>query len=139
MLRGGFAQPVWEGELGVASRGAQDGHDAVVVLATDEDVEILGVALDAGVVKQRVRAANQERSVAVLQCGQDLEVERQDRRFRHTDCSDPPARIMIWTGSKQCAWRQLAIFMSRKPPRGSCSRCWLASMTTRMCCCCVAT
>ena len=68
MRAGRFTEPVRESQLGGAPRGVEDGHDVVIVLAPYEDVEILCIALDTGVVLERVGAADEKWGVGVLQC-----------------------------------------------------------------------
>ena len=67
MRAGRFPEPVWESQLGDAPRGVEYGHDVVVVLAPHEDVEILCIALDAGVMLERVGAADEKRGIGFLQ------------------------------------------------------------------------
>ena len=67
MRAGCFPEPVWESQLGGASRGVEYGHDIVVVLAPYEDVEILCIALDAGVVLECIGATDEKRRVGFLQ------------------------------------------------------------------------
>jgi hypothetical protein len=61
----GLAEPVGVGRIDRAADTRQRTQDAVEVLRQDEDVEVLGVADDAGVAREGVGAANQERRPAV--------------------------------------------------------------------------
>src|SRR5437763_11091619 len=55
------------GQLGAAAAGLQGRAGTVEVGAAQEQVEVLGVPGDAGVVRQRVRAAEQERHARRLE------------------------------------------------------------------------
>ena len=50
---------------------------ALEVLLPDEDVEVLGVPLDAGVAREGVRAADEERQIAFLHQPHSVLVELQ--------------------------------------------------------------
>ena len=64
-------------ELGAIPRGLEEPAGAVEVGAADEDVEVLGVPLDPGVARERIRAADEERQVAFLHQAHGMLIELQ--------------------------------------------------------------
>src|SRR5882757_6908250 len=90
MLARCFAEPVGKRELGVESRLCQYLHDGVVVVTTDEDVEILRVAVDCGVASEREATSHEVWKTCRVQCfhGTTVEVMRCGfcgRASGHTD------------------------------------------------------
>ena len=110
--RADLGQPVREHQLGLVARRGADLEQPVHVARPDEDVEILGGPVDARLVHERERAADQERHLRPGEHLHRLAVERPgrgvDQRLRGREghrvasCRNPsyPAPAgRLWRGS----------------------------------------
>ena len=70
-----LAEPVRKRHLGLVAEPLERLEHARAVVRLDEDVDVLGVARHVRVVRERERAADQERNAGVLQLPQRVDVE----------------------------------------------------------------
>jgi hypothetical protein len=100
-----LAQPVRERERGFVARFLKRPGGAAEVVAADEDVEVFGVALDAGVARVSVCAAHEMRDGGVLQDGERVAVEA-DAALAGND---------FWNGGHDCV-RKLQLLCRAAAP-----------------------
>ena len=72
-----LAEPVRERDLGLAPGAREHGEHFVDVARTHEDVEVLGMPLDPRVARERIRAADEERDLRVVESLHRARVERE--------------------------------------------------------------
>jgi hypothetical protein len=82
----GFAEPVRERLLGDVAGRPERGQGRLEVFLADEDVEVLGVALDAGVAREGVGAADQHREARLAEHAQGMAVELARLRVQERSC-----------------------------------------------------
>src|SRR6266851_5348175 len=70
-----LAQPVWKRQLGVVPGGLEDVKRPPYVFALQEDIEVLGVAINLRVSRVGERAAHQKRHAGVPEPRQGVDVE----------------------------------------------------------------
>src|ERR1051326_3974213 len=71
----GLAEPVRKRQLRVVSRALKRRLRARKIVAADEDVEVFRMALDAGVTRERVRAADEMRDAGLRQNRERVSIE----------------------------------------------------------------